>query len=250
MEDKRPAIKDKIKELFGDEPVAEPEPAPAPEPEPAVVEEPAAKAEVEAHVDPDGEAAVEAPEAETPPEAEAPRDPRLRWFVIHTYSGYENKVKTNLERRTKTMHGKGGERITQVLVPTEKEKEIKGGKRREVDRKIYPGYVLVEMVMDDDSWYVVRNTPGVTGFVGSGAKPVALEDQEVKRLLKQIHDETPKYRINFQKGSMVRITTGPFMDFTGQVDDVMVEKEKVRVLVSIFGRSTPVELNFGDVEKV
>jgi len=250
MEDKRPAIKDKIKELFGDEPVAEPEPAPAPEPEPAVVEEPAAKAEVEAHVDPDGEAAVEAPEAETPPEAEAPRDPRLRWFVIHTYSGYENKVKTNLERRTKTMHGKGGERITQVLVPTEKEKEIKGGKRREVDRKIYPGYVLVEMVMDDDSWYVVRNTPGVTGFVGSGAKPVALEDQEVKRLLKQIHDETPKYRINFQKGSMVRITTGPFMDFSGQVDDVMVEKEKVRVLVSIFGRSTPVELNFGDVEKV
>lgn len=244
MEDKRPAIKDKIKELFGDEPVAEPEPAPAPEPEPAVVEEPAAKAEVEAHVDPDGEAAVEAPEAE------APRDPRLRWFVIHTYSGYENKVKTNLERRTKTMHGKGGEKITQVLVPTEKEKEIKGGKRREVDRKIYPGYVLVEMVMDDDSWYVVRNTPGVTGFVGSGAKPVALEDQEVKRLLKQIHDETPKYRINFQKGSMVRITTGPFMDFTGQVDDVMVEKEKVRVLVSIFGRSTPVELNFGDVEKV
>jgi len=250
MEGKRPAIEDKIKELFGDEPVAEPEPAPAPEPEPAVVEEQAAKAEVEAHVEPDGDAAVEAPGAETPPEAEAPRDPRVRWFVIHTYSGYENKVKTNLERRTKTMHGKGGEKITQVLVPTEKEKEIKGGKRREVDRKIYPGYVLVEMVMDDDSWYVVRNTPGVTGFVGSGAKPVALEDQEVKRLLKQIHDETPKYRINFQKGSMVRITTGPFMDFTGQVDDVMVEKEKVRVLVSIFGRSTPVELNFGDVEKV
>lgn len=260
MEDKRPAIKDKIKELFGDEPVAEPEPAgappapaPAPEPEPAVVEEPAARAEVEAQVEPNGAAAaaaVEAPEAEAPPEAEVPRDPRLRWFVIHTYSGYENKVKTNLERRTKTMHGKGGERIAQVLVPTEKEKEIKGGKRREVDRKIYPGYVLVEMVMDDDSWYVVRNTPGVTGFVGSGTRPVALEDQEVKRLLKQIHDETPKYRINFQKGSMVRITTGPFMDFTGQVDDVMVEKEKVRVLVSIFGRSTPVELNFGDVEKV
>lgn len=248
MDDKRPAIEDKIKELFGDEPVAEPEPAPAPEPEPPVVEEPVAQAEVEVRAEPDGEAVVEAPEEEAVPEA--PRDPRLRWFVIHTYSGYENKVKTNLERRTKTMHGKGGEKIAQVLVPTEKEKEIKGGKRREVDRKIYPGYVLVEMVMDDDSWYVVRNTPGVTGFVGSGARPVALEDQEVKRLLKQIHDETPKYRINFQKGSMVRITSGPFMDFTGQVDDVMVEKEKVRVLVSIFGRSTPVELNFGDVEKV
>jgi transcriptional antiterminator NusG len=248
MEDKTTKIEDKIKEIFGDEPVVEPEPVP--EPEPAVVEEPAASVEAEPQSEVEVEPEVEAPEAEAPAEPEAPRDPRLRWFVIHTYSGYENKVKTNLERRTKTMHGKGGEKIAQVLVPTEKEKEIKGGKRREVDRKIYPGYVLVEMVMDDDSWYVVRNTPGVTGFVGSGARPVALEDQEVKRLLKQIHDETPKYRINFQKGSMVRITSGPFMDFTGQVDDVMVEKEKVRVLVSIFGRSTPVELNFGDVEKV
>jgi transcriptional antiterminator NusG len=248
MEDKTTKIEDKIKEIFGDEPLAEPEPLP--EPEPTVVQEPAASVEAEPQAEVEVEPEVEAPEAEAPAEPEAPRDPRLRWFVIHTYSGYENKVKTNLERRTKTMHGKGGEKIAQVLVPTEKEKEIKGGKRREVDRKIYPGYVLVEMVMDDDSWYVVRNTPGVTGFVGSGARPVALEDQEVKRLLKQIHDETPKYRINFQKGSMVRITSGPFMDFTGQVDDVMVEKEKVRVLVSIFGRSTPVELNFGDVEKV
>lgn len=250
MEDKTPTLDDKIREIFGDEPAPEPEPvAETPKPEPIVEEAPEqseAEAPQEAVEVPD---AVEAP-AEAPAEAEAPRDPRLRWFVIHTYSGYENKVKTNLERRTKTMHGKGGEKIAEVLVPTEKEKEIKGGKRREVDRKIYPGYVLVEMVMDDDSWYVVRNTPGVTGFVGSGARPVPLEEQEVKRLLKQIHDETPKYRINFQKGSMVRITSGPFMDFTGQVDDVMVEKEKVRVLVSIFGRSTPVELNFGDVEKV
>ena len=250
MEDKTLTIDDKIKEIFGDEPAPEPEPvAEAPKPEPIIEEAPEqseAEAPQEAVEVPD---AVEAP-AEAPAAAEVPRDPRLRWFVIHTYSGYENKVKTNLERRTKTMHGKGGEKIAEVLVPTEKEKEIKGGKRREVDRKIYPGYVLVEMVMDDDSWYVVRNTPGVTGFVGSGARPVPLEEQEVKRLLKQIHDETPKYRISFQKGSMVRITSGPFMDFTGQVDDVMVEKEKVRVLVSIFGRSTPVELNFGDVERV
>ncbi|MBI2201180.1 MAG: transcription termination/antitermination factor NusG [Armatimonadetes bacterium] len=249
MEDKTPTLDDKIKELFGDEPAPEPEPvAEAPKPE-AVFEEEPERGEAEAAPQETPEVEAEAP-TEAPAEAEAPRDPRLRWFVIHTYSGYENKVKTNLERRTKTMHGKGGEKVAQVLVPTEKEKEIKGGKRREIDRKIYPGYVLVEMVMDDDSWYVVRNTPGVTGFVGSGARPVSLEDQEVKRLLKQIHDETPKYRINFQKGSMVRITSGPFMDFTGQVDDVMVEKEKVRVLVSIFGRSTPVELNFGDVEKV
>src|SRR5229473_1062436 len=109
---------------------------------------------------------------------------------------------------------------------------------------------VVEMIMDDDSWYVVRNTPGVTGFVGSGARPVPLEDQEVKRLLRQLRDETPKYRISFQKGSQVRITAGPFMDFTGVVDEVMVEKEKVRVLVSIFGRATPVEHSFGQVEKV
>ena len=206
--------------------------------------------------EPEVTAVEEAPEAEAPAavaveveEAEAPKDPRVKWYVIHTYSGYENKVKTNLERRTKTMHGQGGERIVQVLVPTEKEKEIKGGKRREVDRKIYPGYVLVEMIMDDDSWYVVRNTPGVTGFVGSGARPVPLDDAEVKRLLKQLRDETPRYRISFQKGSVVRITQGPFQDFTGVVDEVMVEKEKVRVLVSIFGRATPVELSFGQIEK-
>ncbi len=215
-------MEDKIKEIFADEPEA-PVVEEAPEPQAAV--------------------AVETEQAE------APRDPRIKWYVIHTYSGYENKVKTNLERRMKTMHGQGGERIVQVLVPTEKEKEIKGGKRREVDRKIYPGYVLVEMIMDDDSWYVVRNTPGVTGFVGSGTRPVPLDDAEVKRLLKQLRDETPRYRITFQKGSVVRITQGPFQDFTGVVDEVMVEKEKVRVLVSIFGRATPVELSFGQIEK-
>ncbi len=221
---------DLIRKVFAD---VEPEPPPEPAAEAEVQEVPAAGPA-------EGEALAE----------EAPRDPRLKWYVIHTYSGYENKVKSNLERRMQSMRSQGGEKITQVLVPTEKEKEIKGGKRREVDRKIYPGYVLVEMIMDDDSWYVVRNTPGVTGFVGSGARPVPLEDLEVKQLLRQLRDETPKYRITFQKGSTVRITSGPFADFTGVVDEVMLEKEKVRVLVSIFGRATPVELNFGDVEKI
>jgi transcriptional antiterminator NusG len=148
------------------------------------------------------------------------------------------------------------DKIFQVLIPTEKEKEIKGGKRREIDRKIFPGYVLVEVKTDErgelenDAWYVIRNTPGVTGFVGSGAKPIPLEDREVRQLLRQLRDETPKYRITYQKGSPVRITSGPFQDFTGLVDEIMMEKEKVRVLVSIFGRETPVELDFGQVEKL
>lgn len=193
----------------------------------------------------------EAAEAE---EATTVKDPRLRWYVIHTYSGYEAKVKSNLERRIGSMNMK--DKIFQVLIPTEKEKEIKGGKRREIDRKIFPGYVLVEVRVDErgelenDAWYVVRNTPGVTGFVGSGARPIPLEDKEVRTLLRQLRDETPKYRITYQKGSPVRITSGPFMDFTGMVDEIMMEKEKVRVLVSIFGRETPVELDFGQVEKL
>jgi transcriptional antiterminator NusG len=196
------------------------------------------------------EQAEEAPE----PEEAAPQDPRLKWFVIHTYSGYEAKVKSNLERRIGSMNMK--DKIFQVLIPTEKEKEIKGGKRREIDRKIFPGYVLVEVKTDErgelenDAWYVIRNTPGVTGFVGSGARPIPLEDKEVRALLRQLRDETPKFRITYQKGSSVRITSGPFMDFTGMVDEIMMEKEKVRVLVSIFGRETPVELDFGQVEKL
>jgi transcriptional antiterminator NusG len=193
-------------------------------------------------------AVEEEPAAEEEAEVEAPVDPRIRWYVTHTYSGYENRVKTNLERRIESMNMR--EKIFQVLVPMEKEKEIKGGKRREVEKKIFPGYVLVQMIMDDDSWYVVRNTPGVTGFVGSGTRPIPLEDREVRQLLKQLRDETPRYRITYQKGSPVRITAGPFQDFTGIVDEIMMEKEKVRVLVSIFGRETPVELDFGQVEKV
>ncbi|MDR5683973.1 MAG: transcription termination/antitermination protein NusG [Armatimonadota bacterium] len=166
---------------------------------------------------------------------------------MHTYSGYENKVKTNLERRVASMNMQS--KIFEVLIPTEDEIEVKEGKRRIAKRKIYPGYVLVEMIMDDDSWYVVRNTPGVTGFVGSGARPVPLDENEVKVILGQVTDEVPKLRINYHKGDTVRITSGPFQEFTGVVDEIQPEKEKVRVLVSIFGRETPVELDFAQVER-
>ncbi len=193
------------------------------------------------------EGVLEAPPAEEGALAPAEGDGRA-WFVIHTYSGYENKVRTNLERRVASMAMQ--HKIFRVLVPTEDEIEVKDGKRRIAKKKIFPGYVLVEMIMDDDSWYVVRNTPGVTGFVGSGSKPLPLQDREVKAILRQLGDETPKFRITYQKGSSVRINSGPFMDFSGLVDEILPEKEKVRVLVSIFGRETPVELDFAQVEKI
>ena len=171
-----------------------------------------------------------------------------RWYVIHTYSGYENKVKTNLEHRISSMDM--GDKIFQVLVPTEEEIEIKNGKRHPVERKVYPGYVLVDMVMGDDSWYVVRNTPGVTSFVGSGSKPTPLTDQEVKTILRQIKLDAPKYKVAFTKGEAVRVTDGPFTDLHGVVDEVNPERNKVKVLVSIFGRETPVELDFLQIEKL
>jgi transcription termination/antitermination protein NusG len=204
------------------------------------------------------------PPAEAPPAAElepAPEAPAgvatataaaeeadRRWFVIHTYSGYENKVKANLEHRIQSMDM--GDKIFQVLVPTEEQIEIKNGKRQAVERKVYPGYVLVEMVMSDDSWYCVRNTPGVTSFVGSGNRPTPLTDGEVKAILRQIKMDAPKYKVAFQKGEAVRVTDGPFTDLHGQVDEVNPERNKVKVLVSIFGRETPVELDFLQIEKL
>ncbi len=171
-----------------------------------------------------------------------------QWYVIHTYSGYENKVKTNLEHRVESMDVR--DKIFQVVIPTEEEVEVKDGQRRTVQRKIFPGYVLVEMIMNDDSWYVVRNTPGVTGFVGSGTKPIPLQEDEVKTILKQMRAEAPRVKVSFNKGQGVRIIDGPFADFTGVVDDINHEKGKVRVLVSFFGRETPVELDFLQVEKL
>jgi transcriptional antiterminator NusG len=176
------------------------------------------------------------------------------WYVIHTYSGYENKVKTNLEHRIQTMDAK--DLIFQVVVPTEDEIEIRDGQRRTVARKIFPGYVLTQMIelKEDDpdssrAWFVVRNTPGVTGFVGSGTRPVPLEPAEVKRILRQMRVEAPKVKVGFEVGQKVRIVDGPFMDFHGTVDDINLEKGKVKVLVSFFGRETPVELDFLQVER-
>lgn len=176
------------------------------------------------------------------------------WYIIHTYSGQEDRVKKNLELRIESMDVR--DKIYQVVVPTEKEIEIKEGKRRSVHRKVFPGYILVEMVMDDDSWYVVRNTPGVTGFVSSEdererrPKPVPLEQREVDAIMNRMTQDEPRIRVGLVVGQMVRITSGPFADFMGSVDMVDEDKGKVRVLVSFFGRETPVELDFLQVEKV
>ena len=185
------------------------------------------------------------------PRAAAAKVDAKDWYVIHTYSGYENKVKANLERRIQSMAMQ--EKVFRVLVPMEDEVEFKDGKRKITPKKVFPGYVLVEMIMDDDSWFVVRNTPGVTGFVGSpgsGEKPHPLQDKEIKTILKQMGIETPKLKIDFAKGDRIKVTMGPFLDFTGIVDEIFPEKEKVRAFMSIFGRDTPVELEFYQIEKV
>jgi len=177
------------------------------------------------------------------------------WYVVHTYSGYENKVRTNLEHRIESMDAR--ELIHRVVVPTVDEIEVHGGVRRTVSRKIFPGYVLVQMngLKENDAessraWFVVRNTPGVTGFVGSGVRPVSLEEPEVKRILRQMKSEEPRVRVGFAVGQSVRVVDGPFVDFVGVVDEINLEKGKVRVLVSFFGRETPVELDFLQVEKL
>ena len=171
-----------------------------------------------------------------------------RWFVLHTYSGYEERVKKNLEQRIKAMDS--GDDVLQIIVPTEEEIEVKNGQRRTVTKKILPGYVLVQMKMNDQSWNVVRNTPGVTGFVGTGSKPVPLQEEEVSQILKQMAAEAPKVKVGFRKGQSVRVTDGPFIDFVGVVDDISPGKGKVKVLLTLFGRETPVELDFLQVEKL
>lgn len=169
------------------------------------------------------------------------------WYVIHTYSGYENKVKANLERRVESMGME--DKIFRVFVPTEEEIEFKDGKKKITKKKVFPGYVLVEMVMSDDSWYVVRNTPGVTGFVGSGNKPIPLAPDEVRAILKQLGFDEAKPKVAFSVGDVVRVISGPFENFDGRIEEVNVERGKLRVSISMFGRETPVELDFEQVEK-
>ena len=169
------------------------------------------------------------------------------WFVIHCYSGYENKVRHNLEQRIETMGMK--DRIFDVFIPMQEEIEVKDGKRRTVERHIFPGYVLVNMILSEESWYVVRNTPGVTGFVGMGNNPTPLRPEEVAQIIKRTEAESPTVKVTFKVGERVRIVDGPFNDFRGVVSEIDMERSKVRVMVSFFGRETPVELDFLQVEK-
>jgi len=175
------------------------------------------------------------------------RDGEPHWYVIHCYSGYENKVRHNLEQRIESMGMK--DMIFDVVIPTQEEIEVKDGKRRTVERHVFPGYVLVNMILTEESWYVVRNTPGVTGFVGMGNEPTPLRTDEVSQILRRMEAEAPHVKVSFKVGERVRIVDGPFNDFRGTVSEIDVERTKVRVMVNFFGRETPVELDFLQVEK-
>jgi transcriptional antiterminator NusG len=228
-----------------------------------VSEEVSGEAEAEESVEVSGEVSVEDTEEpvdeseagsspdgddDVPAEVVVLPDDGRAWYVVHCYSGYENKVRHSIEQRIETMEMQS--RIFDVVVPTEEEIEIKDGKRRTVERRVFPGYILVQLIMDEDSWYVVRNTPGVTGFVGMGNEPTPLREDEVAKIMNRMEAEAPKVKFNFQPGEKVRIRTGPFADFIGTVDEIDIERAKVRVLVSFFGRETPVELDFLHVENI
>lgn len=181
------------------------------------------------------------------PVEEPEADDGRAWYVVHCYSGYENKVRHNLEQRIETMGMKN--KIFDIVVPTEEEIEVKEGKRRTIERRVFPGYILVNMIMGEDSWYVVRNTPGVTGFVGMGNTPTPLRPEEVAQIIKRMEAEAPRIKVTFKPGERVRIVDGPFNDFRGTVSEIDMERAKVRVMVNFFGRETPVELDFLQVEK-
>ncbi len=174
--------------------------------------------------------------------------PKKRWYVVHTYSGHENKVKVNLEKRIEYMNM--SEKIFRVEVPQKTITQVKGGKKSEKEEKIFPGYVLVEMIMDDDSWYVVRHTAGVTKFVGSAKKPIPAKDSEIKKIIHRGQTQTPKIELDVKVGDKVRIVSGPFAEFIGDITEVYPDKSKLRANVSIFGRETPVELEYKQIQKV
>jgi transcription termination/antitermination protein NusG len=184
------------------------------------------------------------------PAAEAPKNPNMKWYIIHTYSGFERKVRESLESRVHAFGLEG--KIGKVLIPTEAVTEVRGGKKYTTERMFYPGYVLVEMDMDDHVWHVVKSTPRVTGFVGTGQQPTPLSEEEVNQIVYRVAEgkEKPKLKVKYDKNESVRITDGPFATFTGVVDEVNEDRETLKVMVTIFGRSTPVELEFGQVEKI
>jgi transcriptional antiterminator NusG len=234
----------------GDDEAQEPEDEAAGEPEAA--EDEAAGEPEAAEESPAAEPARESAAEEAAPRARDPFGGPGDWYVVHTYAGYENKVKANLLSRIHSMQME--DKIFNVHIPMEDVLEIKGGKRQVVQRKVFPGYLLVKMFYDNDSWYVVRNTPGVTGFVssGTGTKPTPLSKREVEKILavKQETETKPQFRLEFEEGDTVRIVSGPFADFNGTVSEINVDQSKLKVLVSIFDRETPVELGFDQVAKV
>ncbi|NLJ72792.1 MAG: transcription termination/antitermination protein NusG [Syntrophomonadaceae bacterium] len=174
---------------------------------------------------------------------------RGEWYVVHTYSGYENKIKVDLTKRVESMNMQ--DKIFDILIPEEQEVEFKGGKRKVVTKRVFPGYVIVNMIMDEDSWYVVRHTPGVTGFVGSGTKPLPLQPEEVKKILKQMGlAESKPTLIDVAVGENIRVRTGPFANFEGVVKELLSDRGKIRVNISMFGRETPVELDYEQIEKL
>ncbi len=212
--------------------------------------QPALEPEVEASAV--AQAAEEQGEAAEAAEAKAeqpqPSQEGRAWYVVHCYSGYENRVKKTLERRIESMGMQ--DKIFRVVVPVEEEVELRDGKRRTVERRLFPGYILVDMILTEESWYVVRNTPNVTGFVGTGNKPTPLSQEQVDKILQRLESEAPRVKVSYRVGQKVRIVEGPFADFIGVVDEIYPDKGRVRILVSIFGRETPMEVDFLQIERV
>ena len=239
-------IEDELTDTIEDDPTIPSPTLDVPEAEEAAIADPV--------VPDDPAAATVDPVAEDGTLETATRDPYAGpgdWYVVHTYAGYENKVKTNLESRIHTMQMEG--KIFNVHIPMEDVMEIKGGKKQVVQKKVFPGYLLVKMIYDNDSWYVVRNTPGVTGFVsaGTGSKPTPLSRREVEKILVVKKEEVkPQFRLGFEEGDVVRIISGPFADFNGTISEINADQGKLKVLVNIFDRETPVELSFDQVAKV